>query len=655
MRLRLRYLRRCRKCRTVKEKQLRSKLLSEPSARTFSKSNSHLHSFAGCAKAFRNYGTSNDPIPTVLSLDLANSWPVSSSLLLLDGSSLSSNEVPPTNNEAHYPSAYHLSGHFPMVVEQESDESSAQHQSTIIKPRLGLPGRFKVLRGLGKLAEKYSDTHLKHIDSVVRYSSSISFRSSLDSRSTGSGSTFSHSAPRDSRATDSVSSQSHPGVIPRTDVEGENTIAASPQTGNSTSNGIPHEVEHLQCATPTTAIAPALTTEERETWDLLVNEENLEPTLVPRPPYAEIYPLIRKCCASFPRGDDDTTCRICGFSTEHRRAARSGVIRYPAKFVNALDFYDNTPLHCAAAAVGHKEFRKIRYLLVRGVEVLHLNTTGETFLHLLCQNGLHTAEDVEGFVDILTELEKDGFPFSTADYHGRTILHNLFQNTDDFIIDIDMLSKIFQIMRTDLNVCDNTGTSVAKCIRTYSIRAPSRYTDQLFEITAPWCRSTSSWDAHRAEEFSRIDNPLTYWLDKILRKDLPEEFVMWIDSSGDTALTDLLKRSHIDDRSLSRIGEIVDEMVIRGARIDARDRNGDTALAIAARRGFLTVVNQLVRRGGNIHNRNYRGVGILKQAEERMEQARNNQKLWSLIYCCHIAMTDFGAVLDPTDQQEWMR
>jgi hypothetical protein len=208
-----------------------------------------------------------------------------------------------------------------MVVEQESDESSAQHQSTIIKPRLGLPGRFKVLRGLGKLAEKYSDTHLKHIDSVVRYSSSISFRSSLDSRSTGSGSTFSHSAPRDFRATDSVSSQSHPGVIPRTDVEGENTIAASPQTGNSTSNGIPHEVEHLQCATPTTAIAPALTTEEREMWDLLVNEDSLELTLVPCPSYSDIYPLNRKCCASFPHGNDDTTCRICGFSPEHRHAA----------------------------------------------------------------------------------------------------------------------------------------------------------------------------------------------------------------------------------------------------------------------------------------------------------------------------------------------
>jgi hypothetical protein len=100
-----------------------------------------------------------------------------------------------------------------------------------------------------------------------------------------------------------------------------------------------------------------------------------------------------------------------------------------------------------------------------------------------------------GFVDILTELEKAGFPFSTADCHGRTILHNLFQNTDDFIIDIDMLSKILQIMRTDLNVYDNTGTSVARCIRIYSIRAPSRYTEQLFEITAIWCRPTSSWGA----------------------------------------------------------------------------------------------------------------------------------------------------------------
>lgn len=652
MRLRLRYLRRCRKYRTVKEKWLKAKLSSEltpPGALT-----TNLNSFEGCTKAFRNYATSIGGNSVVLSPDLWDSWPISSSLLLLDGSTLcSSSNAPKT--ESPFPSIDHLSNQQPLILEGDVIEASAKYQSPTTKSRLRLARTFKVLRGLGQRAEKFSDAELKHIDSVVRYSSSISFRSSFDSRSSGSSSILPPSITHDIEATGRTRnySQLHPVATPHINIEdGEDTTISQSQVRNASSNGRMTEEHLLQSPSPLTT--PLLTIEEQEVWDELVNEDSLGPPIVSRPAYSVIFPLNRKCCTSLSEDDNDTTCRMCGFTPEHRRAARSGFIRFSTPFVNARDFYNNTPLHCTAASLGRFEFRKVQYMIARGSEVLHINSSGESFLHILCQKGLHTIQDATSFLGILSELEKMGFPFSTPDYHGRTILHHLFQYTDDFIIDIDRLSRLFRIVKPDLNVYDNTGSSVAKCIRVYSSKAPAQYHEQLLEITAPWCRPTSSHGAHRAEKFSRLDNPLNYWLEKICQKSSLRELVKWIDSAGDTALTALLKSSPMDDGSLSKIGDVVQKMVDWGAPLNARDRNGDTALAIAARRGFLSVVNLLVRAGASLQNRNYRGVSILKQAEESMALAVNNQRLWSLIYCCHMAMTDFGAKLDPTDQQEWM-
>lgn len=85
-----------------------------------------------------------------------------------------------------------------------------------------------------------------------------------------------------------------------------------------------------------------------------------------------------------------------------------------------------------------------------------------------------------------------------------------------------------------------------------------------------------------------------------------------------------------------------------------RDRKGDTALAIAARRGFRTIVTLLLKKGSNANCRNYRRVGLLRQTMKSMREAWGNDRLWAMIYSCHIALIDAGATSDPTDEDEWM-
>jgi len=85
-----------------------------------------------------------------------------------------------------------------------------------------------------------------------------------------------------------------------------------------------------------------------------------------------------------------------------------------------------------------------------------------------------------------------------------------------------------------------------------------------------------------------------------------------------------------------------------------RDRNGDTALALAAKNGFRLVVLFLLEKGANVHSRDYRGSGILSQLERRIALAADNTHLWASMWSCHLALVDAGAKSNPADRDQWM-
>lgn len=66
-----------------------------------------------------------------------------------------------------------------------------------------------------------------------------------------------------------------------------------------------------------------------------------------------------------------------------------------------------------------------------------------------------------------------------------------------------------------------------------------------------------------------------------------------------------------DDKSGQHIGRILDLLVEKGAILDARNRQGETALLVAAKRGNKHVVSKLLDMGANLHARDKRGRAIM--------------------------------------------
>lgn len=85
------------------------------------------------------------------------------------------------------------------------------------------------------------------------------------------------------------------------------------------------------------------------------------------------------------------------------------------------------------------------------------------------------------------------------------------------------------------------------------------------------------------------------------------------DHKGNTVLTafaDQLSDDQ-DDKSGQHIGRILDLLIENGAILDARNRQGETALLVAAKRGNKHVVSKLLDRGANLHARDKDGRAIM--------------------------------------------
>lgn len=316
MKLRFDHLRRCKRGRISKEKRLRSRLVTREAIRGHASWETRKNSIASrehVTHAFRDYTKlSFYDVPTSLSRDLANSEPVYSSLLLLDGSLTSTiadgfgRDIIPKTPDSDCPGD---------SSSEVRDEVAWDIAKSPIGPRarnheLSSKRASSSILNIGKqLGHKYSAAYLKHINSVLRYSSSNSWRSSLSSLSSRASSLMSRSAAHD--------------------------------RSNSA--------------------APGITVEEQKIWKELVDESKLEPPTQSRPHYGTVLPLPRRCCRRDVSGL--AVCWICGFTPQHRQAIKSASISVvdagDPPFKNRGDFYDNTSLHCAAASVGHGEFWKI--------------------------------------------------------------------------------------------------------------------------------------------------------------------------------------------------------------------------------------------------------------------------------------------------------
>jgi ankyrin repeat protein len=640
MKLRFDHLRRCKKGRISKERWCRSppvlRWSRTPIQQGISKPLSDL--FEGYAKAFRNYATSSETTP-ITSTDLLDSQTVNPSLLLLDGSSLPSNRDVGSNDITSAPV-----GRLPDHQDQRSrinlDGGLARQQS----PRLSshpkeAKSRIGRLRGFKKeLANKYSESDLKYISSVLRFSSSNSWRSSLSSLSSRASSLLSKFFNRDTSIIEFDSSISQKDLSPMTQM-----AAASREAGpNALFRSRAYDV-------------PA---EEDENWLEWLEESMIQP-VAKIPHYYDISPLNRWCCVSMLNPLANTLCEKCGFFPEHRRAVLTRRISYadPSR-VNILDFYGNTPLHCAAASVERGKFGQIRSMVLQGVDVTICNTFGETFLHVLCGKGPTTSTDMVEFVEMLRHLSRVNFPFSKPDHHGRTVLHKLIQHSPN-THNISFLSQTFSIMKPNISWQDNAGFRVDRFLEDPNHKiSHATHEELLIALVVPFRGSCSNFAFFEPSQNNR--SLASSWL-RLKRRPW---CVTSIDVAGDTPLTSLLKYWTLPDHSSledgleipshSGLRDIVEDMITLGVEIHMRDRSGDTALAIAARGGHRAVIVLLLEKGANVHSRNYRGVGILLQLNLLISANTQNVTFWALLWSCYLILTDAGAKRSPTDHDEWM-
>jgi hypothetical protein len=403
---------------------------------------------------------------------------------------------------------------------------------------------------------------------------------------------------------------------------------------------------------------------EREIWNELVDEAQCDsgPILgsLPKAPprfasQVEVSLGTRKCCLVPKIIDDAFRCGLCGFTPTHYLAKLSlGRVLRNADAVNERDYFGNTLLHCAVAT-GEMNLTGIRYLIEQGVDADAANTFGETFLHLV---KLVDPDSIEEYSSLLRLLSELSFPFWKRDVHGRTFLHVLFESSPIQFFQNRILCEILSIVKPNLPEMDNQGHTL----------------QNLLDMELGTRSFVSALDAHKSLDL-KIDslcNSKTVdgrsWKDIWINNDewdIPDwpnydkssNGLEWIDSAGDNILSSFLKLESWDNGCQEPdLLEKLKSLLNLGVPIHMRDKEGNTALAIAAARGLRPALSMLLSSGANYNTRNYEGTGILSQASLHMLEAsrKNDDRRYATILSCFNLLVESGARAEPTQQEEWI-
>lgn len=406
---------------------------------------------------------------------------------------------------------------------------------------------------------------------------------------------------------------------------------------------------------------------EQLSWNELVDETKLAPPTQARAFHQEMSLSMRPCCGTSDDLDEEFSCGTCGFSSAHNNGRHCveiinrGFGTYVFScFMGTVDRFGNTPLHFAAAS-SRITTTALKSIITSGVNIKARNTSGENFMHVLDAASLG---GITEYLDLLRFLECTDFQFSDRDTHGRTIAHRFFDGYEPSEISMNELAEIFRLLRVDVSAVDNLGHDVglSRFISGRRSGLVENPNDGFRRLLGRHCNPNYQKVDFRAMILSslnrKIRSPMGIellgpedWLCDIRRKSL----VKWVDINGDTPLTALVKY-------YPEIGgeEIMFRIMIRclvsdGCDVNARDRHGYTALAIATRLGLRPIVSYLLSHGASVNTRSYRGTSTMSHAAERLHRARKsgNEKLYGTIISCIGLITDKGAKTEPSVYDEF--
>ncbi|KAK8077724.1 ankyrin repeat domain protein [Apiospora saccharicola] len=367
------------------------------------------------------------------------------------------------------------------------------------------------------------------------------------------------------------------------------------------------------------------------------------------------------------------------------------------------DAYGNTRFHQLAAAEWC-ETRLIRFVQEASHDphyratLAATNTAGQTLLHVLHENWFRNEIELNNLVTALRNVQ---FDFYAIDVYGRSFFHILRQHklgsermrsiTHSF--DVNTLNRRDAFGIRPMIVRASTATSSQETPARLTI-PPTDASQAKLEQEAHFLKIInqilSSNNKHTVED-SQGRNGLHCLAEvklglgaaqgqvppnrsakrKIDSNGEPEnevyslskrgEFLETLlaagtdvnhyNNSGDTVLMAFIDHTH-DDNEHDDLKLIIKRLIDAGAKLEARNRNGETALQVAARLGRKFIVKVLLEHGANIHVRNHERVSIMEDLDRHVQVTDDEPDLYARLEATRAVLTGRFAKTRPRSRSE---
>ncbi|RYO79242.1 hypothetical protein DL764_010040 [Monosporascus ibericus] len=139
------------------------------------------------------------------------------------------------------------------------------------------------------------------------------------------------------------------------------------------------------------------------------------------------------------------------------------------------------------------------------------------------------------------------------------------------------------------------------------------------------------------------EGPLSYRLELLEGLISARVDVNHYDKTGQTPLMAFVK--HIPDgtKEDKELRQIIKRLVQAGAKMEARNRHGETALYMAARLGKKVALDQLIELGASVCVRSASGLNALEANKQALKAATNDTHLYARLHgCCGILAGQLG-------------
>lgn len=215
--------------------------------------------------------------------------------------------------------------------------------------------------------------------------------------------------------------------------------------------------------------------------------------------------------------------------------------------------------------------------------------------------------------------------------------------------DINTLENMVSCTIEEPLLEDSYGRNGLHCCAQLCLDRPQSSKQRLRDI---WARGPAKARHSGSQTHSSQGNKvIDLYFDKVLDAGVNANSY---DKVGNTPLLALLYyNSYSDKHNEATIEKRVTDLIKAGASVHSRDRNGETPLHVAVKRGIITGTRVLIENGANVHARQQDSKGVVQIGLEVADQMRRYKTLHIRIMTCISLVKERGGVDRPTIFQEW--